>query len=108
MFDGVSGHPGLGLHMSFSSRGSVFLQNACFILPIFGIWRFLAARAIMKLSSNYNSTGAKQSFLVQIFGSKFPSAAILYLALSGLPFPLYLITNIAMVGINALTAPFRL
>lgn len=85
MCGGVNGHPFGGVHTYFSSGGRVVWQKAWTASHCFGMTRMLVAMARSSRSSIADSTGAKQSVLDQLCGSRFPRTTMQYLARVGLP-----------------------
>ena len=64
------------------------------------IWECVAVglQAAIDLNSNCDITGAKQSCLLHVCGSKFPKTTIRYLARMGFPSAFFLMVDIAMLG----------
>ena len=98
MFCGVFGHPGGGLRIYCSSGGNTDCTKACDTSPLFGILFMFTAMEVSNLTSVWDNTGAKQSVLVQLFGSKLPRTTIRYLHRFGSPFSSRFSVEIAIVG----------
>ena len=84
--------------MYCSSGGSTDWTNACDTSPLFGIRFMLTAMEVSKRTSVCDKTGAKQSVLDQLFGSRFPRTTIRYLQRLGSPFLSLFNVEIAIVG----------
>ena len=81
--------------------GRVDWQKVFWKSPYFGVrWR-RTVDAIKHWNSSWDITGAKQSCLIHVRGSKLPNTTILYIARMGFPSASFLMVEIAMMG-NAL------
>ena len=96
--DGVRGHPAGGRQTYCSLSGRYDWQNAWLTSQLFNFRFFFVARAVSRRNSACDSTGAKQSDLVQLFGSRLPSTTIRYFARTGFPSPSFFMVEIARVG----------
>ena len=92
------GHPGGGRHTYCSLAGRYDWQKAWLTSALFSFLFTLVARLVIRRSSAWERTGAKQSLFDQLWGSRLPRATIRYLARIGFPSPSRLMVEMAMVG----------
>ena len=92
------GHPVGGLMIYCSEASNVDCTKAWDTSAVFGAHCFLTAIDRRRHSSIWDRTGAKQSLLDQLLGSRLPRTMRRYLHLMGVPFSSRLRVDFAMVG----------
>ena len=82
----------------FLSSGKTDCTKAWLMYPVLGMQCSWTARATRSFSSRADRTGAKQSLLFHLWGSRFLRTTIQYLACDGAPFSSVLTLDMTMDG----------